>query len=105
MTRRKRCWSEIKTKSYPIRPIRAALADKNACKWKTNGFGDVPKSNSTTPSSPWKSNVNKCSLSSADERSFSNGCCHSNRTLPVFVAFPPLVTESVGSLYNVKPCS
>ncbi len=59
----------------------------------------------TTPSSPWKSNVNKCSLSSADERSFSNGCCHSKRTLPVLVAFPPLVTESVGSLYNVKPCS
>jgi len=35
-----------KTRSYPIRPIRAAFADKNACKWKTNGFGDVPKSNS-----------------------------------------------------------
>jgi hypothetical protein len=47
MTRRdKRCCSENKTISYPIRPIRAALADKNACKWKTNGFGDVPKSNS-----------------------------------------------------------
>ncbi len=62
-------------------------------------------SHTTTPSSPWKSNVNKCSLSSADERSFSNGCCHSKRTFPVLGALPPLVTESVGSLYNVKPCS
>jgi len=35
-----------KRRSYPIRPMRAAFADKNACKWKTNGFGDVPKSNS-----------------------------------------------------------
>ena len=37
---------DVDQRFYPIRPIRAALADKNACKWKTNGFGDVPKSNS-----------------------------------------------------------
>lgn len=55
MTRTIRC-SEGKEENVEIiqfvNPIRAALADKNACKWKTSGFGDVPKSNSTTPSSP-----------------------------------------------------
>ena len=37
---------EEKNFFYRIRPFRAAFEDKNACKWKTNGLGDVVKSNS-----------------------------------------------------------